>query len=39
MESLKGMMGRAERQASLETVNARIEQQVDLRTGELERAH
>src|ERR1700738_2503794 len=37
-QSLKEMMGLAERQASLETVNARIEQQVDLRTGELERS-
>src|SRR3984893_6837934 len=36
-QSLKEMTGLAERQASLETVNARIEQQVDLRTGELER--
>jgi PAS domain S-box-containing protein len=33
---LKEMIGLAERQASLETVNATIEQQVDLRTGELE---
>src|ERR1700730_10851246 len=37
-QSLKEMMGLAERQASLETVNARIEQQGELRTGELERS-
>jgi two-component system sensor histidine kinase/response regulator len=37
-QSLKEMMGLAERQVGLETVNARIEQEVDLRTGELERS-
>jgi two-component system, sensor histidine kinase and response regulator len=38
LQSLKEMMGLAERYASLETVNARIEHQVDLRIGELERS-